>query len=149
MTIRFSKQKLVEAEEKKAKGGLTSGLLLRKRLKAGDTSKDDLVVTPLFAHSPAKCPASLTSSLEVITFAKEETKKKKVASKPFLPTFWDDVNATVLKAHEALSMDDLNPLMVKLSSEVMSSHIQKFMQVYFDNVGYHFWSRIFFPFTLF
>ena len=46
-------------------------------------------------------------------------------------------------------MDDLNPLMVKLSSEVMSSHIQKFMQVYFDNVGYHFWSRIFFPFTLF
>ena len=32
-------------------------------------------------------------------------------------------------------MDDLSPLMAKSSSEVMLSHIQKLVQVYFDNVG--------------
>jgi len=121
MTTRFSKQKLAEAQEKKAKGGLLS----RKCLKVGDVSKDDPVVTPPFAHSPAKHTASPNSSLEVIASAREETKKKKkVASKSLFPTFWDDVDAA-LKAHEALSMDDLSPLMVKSSSEVMSSHIQK------------------------
>ena len=45
--------------------------------------------------------------------------------KSFLPTCWDDANATALKAYEALSVDDLSPLMAKSSSEVMSSHIQK------------------------
>ena len=129
MTTKFSKQKLAEAQEKKAKGGLLS----RKCTKV--VSKDDPVVTPPFAHSPAKHTASPASSLEVIASTREETKKKKkVASKSLLPTFWDDVNAAALKAHEALSMDDLSPLMVKSSSEVMSSHIQKLVQVYFDNV---------------
>ena len=101
----FSKQKLVEAQEKKVRGGLVNGLLSRKHLKAGDASKDDPVVIPPSAHSLAKRPASPTSSLEVIASAEEETKKK--------------------KAHEVLSMDYINPLMVKLSSEVMSSYIQK------------------------
>lgn len=69
-------------------------------------------------------------SLEVITFFGEEVrKKKKVGGKSFLPTFWDDADTTTLKAHEALSMDDLNPLMVKSSSKVMSSHVQKLVQV--------------------
>ena len=45
--------------------------------------------------------------------------------KSFLPTFWDDAYMAALKAHEALSMDDLSLLMAKSSSEVMSSHIQK------------------------
>ena len=94
-------------------------------MKAGNASKDDPVVTPPSAHSPAKHPASPTSSLEVIASIKEETKKKKVAGKSSLLTFWDDVNTATLKAHEALSMDDLSPLMAKLSREVMSSHIQK------------------------
>ena len=35
MMTRFSKQKLVKAQEKKAKGGLNSGLLLRKCSKVG------------------------------------------------------------------------------------------------------------------
>ena len=124
MTTRFNKQKLAKARQKKARGGLISGLLLRKHLKVGDASKDDPMVTPPFNHSPAKHPASLTSSLKVIASTEEGTKKKKVASKPFLPTFCDDANAIALKAHEALSVDDLNPLMVKSSSEVMSSNIQ-------------------------
>ena len=103
-------------------------------MKVGDASKDDPVVTPPFAHSPTKRPASPTSSLEVIASVEEETKKKKVSSKPFLPTFWDYVDAAALKAHEVLSVDDLNPLMAKSSSEVIPSHIQKLVQVYFDDV---------------
>ena len=141
---------MAEAWEKKAKGGLVSGLLSRKRSKVGDFSKDDHVVTPPSAHSLAKHPASPTSSLEVITSAREETKKKKkVASKSFLPTFWDDIDAVALKAYEALSMDDLSPLMAKLSSEVMSSHIQKLVQVHFDNVDCFFFLVLLLPREIF
>ena len=57
-------------------------------MKAGNASKDDLVVTPPSVHSPAKRLASPTSSLEVIASTEEETKKKKkVAGKSFLLTF--------------------------------------------------------------
>ena len=135
MTTKFNKQKLVESQEKKARGGLISGLLSKQCSKMGDISKEDLVLTPSPAHSLAKHPASPTSSLEVIASTGEEARKKKKVGGNFLPTFWDDVGAIVLKAHEALSMDDLSPLMAKLSSEVMSSHIQKLVQVCVDNVG--------------
>ena len=64
--------------------------------------------------------------------------RRKFFSKPFPPTFWDDVDTVALKAHEALSVDDLNPLMVKSSSDVMSSHIQKLAQVCSDDVGFFF-----------
>ena len=57
-------------------------------MKAGNASKDDLVVNPPSVHSPAKRLASPTSSLEVIASTEEETKKKKkVAGKSFLLTF--------------------------------------------------------------
>ncbi|KAK9991329.1 hypothetical protein SO802_026314 [Lithocarpus litseifolius] len=104
MMTRFSKQKLAKAQEKKAKGGIVSGLLSKKRSKAGDVSKEDPVITLSPAHSLAKRPASPTLSLE------------------------EDANAAALKAHEALSVDDLSPLMAKSSSEVMLSHIQKLVQ---------------------
>ena len=69
-------------------------------------------------------------SLEKIAFGGEEiSKKKKVGGKSFLPTYWDDTDAAALKPHEALFVDDLSPLMAKSSSEVMSSHIQKLVQV--------------------
>ena len=122
MTTRFSKQKLVEAQEKKAKGGIVNGL---SKKKTGDVSKKDPVVTPPPTHSPAKHSTSPTSSLKVIASAgKEIRKKKKVDGKSFLPTFWDDADVAALKAHEVLSMDDLNTLMAKTSNEVMSSHIK-------------------------
>ena len=99
------------------------------------------MVTPPPAHSPAKRPSSPTSSLEVIAFAgKEVRKKKKVGGKSFLPTFWDDADAVALKSHEALSMNYLSPLMAKSSSEVMSSHIQKLVQVYVLGCLYFFFS---------
>ena len=128
MTTRFSKQKLVEAQEKKAKGGTVSGLLSKK--KACNISKKDLMTTLPPAHSLAKRPASLTSLLEMIASSGEEIrKKKKAGDKSFLPIFWDDADTTALKAHEAFSVDDLSPLMAKSSNEVMSSHIQKLVQV--------------------
>ena len=145
MTTRFSKQKLVEAQEKKAKGGLVSGLLSKKRSKKRDVSREDPMITPSLAHSPTKHPASPTSSLEVIfSTRKEVRKKKKVGGKSFLPTFLDGANTVALKAHEALSVDGLSPLMAKLSSEVMSSHIQKLVQVCAIGCLY-----FFFSFTLF
>ena len=145
MAIRFSKQKLAEAQEKKAKGGLISGLLSQKRSKTSDVSKEDLVITPSSAHSLAKRLASPISSLEVIASAGEEArKKKKVGGKSFLPTFWDDIDVAALKAHEVLSVDDLSPLMEKSSSKVMSSHIQKLGQVCVVGCIYLFFSLDFF-----
>ena len=127
-------------QEKKAKGGLVSGLLSKKCSKTGDASKENPVVTPR-AHLPTKRPASPTSSLEVIAYIREGArKKKKVGGKYFLPTFWVDANAAALKAHEALSMDYLSPLMAKSSSEVMSSHIQKLVQVCVVGCLYFFFS---------
>nr|POF20612.1 hypothetical protein CFP56_74644 [Quercus suber] len=127
MTTRFSQQKLVEAQEIKAKGSSASGLLSKK--KTGDASQKDSAVIPPLAHSPAKCPASPTSSLEVVASGEEEVrKKKKVGDRSFLPTFWDDADTTTLNAHEVLSVEDLSPLMAKSSNEVMSSHIQNLVQ---------------------
>ena len=82
--------------------------------KASDISKKDPMTTLPLAHSLAKRPTSPTSSLEMIASVGEEIrKKKKAGGKSFLPTFWDDADAAALKAHEALSVDDLSPLMVK------------------------------------
>nr|POE97646.1 hypothetical protein CFP56_48155 [Quercus suber] len=116
MTTRFSKQKLAEAQEKKAKGGIISGLL--------SNSKKDSVMTIPPTDSPAKHPASFTSSLEMIASGGEEIKKKKKASgKSFLPTFWGDVDTAALKAYEALSVDDLSPLMAKSSCKALGESL--------------------------
>ena len=45
MTASFSKAKLAKAKEKKAKGGLSGGFLLRKHQRENEPSKDDVVVT--------------------------------------------------------------------------------------------------------
>ena len=111
---------MAEAQEKKVKGGLVSGLYSKKRSKVRDVSKDDPVLTPPSAHSLAKRSASPTLFLEVIAFAREETKKKKkVGGKPFLPSFWDNADAAAPKAHEVLSVDNPNPLMAKSFGKVV------------------------------
>nr|POE94901.1 hypothetical protein CFP56_72319 [Quercus suber] len=66
MTTRFSKAKLDEAQKKKAKAGLTSGLQLRKHQRESEPPKDNAVVTSSVAKSQDHCPASPTSSLELI-----------------------------------------------------------------------------------
>ena len=45
MSTQFSKTKLTEAQEKKAKGGLSSGFLSRKHQRENEPSKDNVVVT--------------------------------------------------------------------------------------------------------
>ena len=87
MTTRFSKQKLAEVQEKKAKGGTISGLLSKK--KTGDVSKKDSVMSVPSAHSPVKRPTSPTSSLEMIAYGREERRlrrrKELVVNPSFLP----------------------------------------------------------------
>ena len=100
----------------------------------GNTPSEVPVVIPPSAHSPSKHPPSPTLSLEVMVSSKWGARGKSIC-KPFPLTFWDDADTAALKAHEVLSMDILNPLMSKLSSDVMSSHIHKLVQVCSDDVG--------------
>ena len=83
MTTRFSKQKLAEAQEKKAKGGIVNGLLSKKNM--GEVSKKDPVVTHLPVPSLAKCLAFPTLSLEVIASIGEEVGKKVGGNLFFIP----------------------------------------------------------------
>ena len=155
MTIKFSRQKLVEPQEKKAKSGIVGGLLSKKHQKIGDTPSDVPTVTPPCTYSPSKHPPFPTSSLEVLVSSKRGARGKSVC-KPFPPTFWDNADVAALKVHEALSVDDLNPLMSKSSGDVMSSHIQKLVQVCSIDVGCFFFFVLlllreifFFPYVCF
>lgn len=51
MITQFSKAKLAETLEKKAKGGLMGGLLTRKRQRDTETPKDDPMVNSLVSKS--------------------------------------------------------------------------------------------------
>lgn len=64
--------------------------------------------------------------MELIT---DDAPKLKVKDKASKGSFWDDTGVAVLKAHEAISVDDLTPLGVRLSHELMSSHVHKVMQL--------------------
>lgn len=44
-----------------------------------------------------------------------------------LDTFWDNVDAAVLKAHDAISVEDLKPLVTRTSQQLMSSHVHNAM----------------------
>ncbi|KAL0015183.1 hypothetical protein SO802_002252 [Lithocarpus litseifolius] len=128
MTTRFSKAKLAEIQEKKAKTSLAGSLLMRKRQRDAEPPKDDLMVTSPIATSVPQCPASPTSFLELIasTSGASKTKKKERASSS---SFKDDAGTAVLKAQEMISADDLFPLGVRSSHELMSSHVCKVMQI--------------------
>ena len=126
MTSRFSKVKLVEIQEKKAKGGLIGGLLTRKRQRDTKPPKDDPMVTSPGAKFVPQHPASLTSSLELIATIDNGSKAKGKDKAP-IGSFWDDAGVAVLKAHEAISIDDLSPLRLRPSQELMSSHVHKVM----------------------
>ena len=69
-----------------------------------------------------------TSSLEPIVFL-EGGSKAKAMSKVSIASFWEETGLATHKAHDANSVEDLEPLMGKPPSELMSSHIHKLMQV--------------------
>ncbi|KAL0015700.1 hypothetical protein SO802_002769 [Lithocarpus litseifolius] len=62
MTTKFSKPKMAEIQEKKAKAGLTDGLLMRKCQRDSEPPKDDPRVTLPVAKSTPQHPTSPTSS---------------------------------------------------------------------------------------
>lgn len=124
MTTRFSKAKLAKVQDKKAKGSLTGGLLMRKCQRDMETPKDDPMLTSLIAKSIPQCSTSPTSSLELIASI-DGGSKPKGKYKAFMSSFWDDVGVVVLKAHEAIFVDDLSPLGVRPSHELMSSYVHK------------------------
>ena len=120
---RFDKVKLTEIREKKAKVGSTSGLLRRKRQRDNESPNNDPMVTSPFAKVVPQRPSSPTSSLELIIDDAPKLKGKDKGS------FWDDAGAAMLKAHEVISVDDLTPMGVRPSHELMSSYMHKVMQV--------------------
>ena len=80
------------------------------------------------AKSTPQRPTSSTSSLELITPSDGRFKAKEKDKAPS-GSFWEDAGDVVLKAHEAISIEDLTPLGVRPSHKLMSSHIHKIMQV--------------------
>lgn len=104
------------------------GLLTRKHQRDIETPKDDPMVTLPITKSVRQHPTSPTFSLDLIASTNGGSKPKG-KDKAFLGSFWDDARATVLKAHEAISVDDLSPLGVKLSHGLMLSNVHKVMQV--------------------
>ena len=76
MMTRFNKAKLAEIKEKKAKGGLTGGLLTRKRQRETEIPKDDPMMTSPITKSIPQRPASPTSSLELIASTDDGSKAK-------------------------------------------------------------------------
>lgn len=66
------------------------------------------MVTLLVAKSKPQHPALPTSSLELITPSNGGSKPKG-KDKASTGSFQDDTRATVLKAHEAISVDNLRP----------------------------------------
>nr|POE46265.1 hypothetical protein CFP56_54128 [Quercus suber] len=65
---------------------------------------------------------------KLITSTSGASKAKK-KDKAFPSSSWDDAGAAMLKAHEVISVDDLSPLRVIPSHELMPSYVDKVMQV--------------------
>nr|POE75313.1 hypothetical protein CFP56_19034 [Quercus suber] len=102
-----------------------SGYLLRAE---NEPSKDDVVVTSSVAKFQDRRTTSPTSSLELIISLRGGSKAK-ATSKVLIASFWEDVGIATQKAHDTISVEDLEPLMGKPPSELMSSHVHKIMQV--------------------
>ena len=126
MATIFSKGKLAEIQEKKAKASLMGGLQTRKRQRDNEPLKDDPMVTSPVAKSQPQHLASPTSSVELITPSNGGSRAKG-KDKAQIGSFWEDAWAAILKAHEVISVDDLSPLGVRLSHELLSSQVHKIM----------------------
>ena len=101
----YSREKLVEIQEKKAKASLTGGLLTRKHQRDRKPLKDDPMVTSPVAKSQPQHPASNTSSLELTT-PSDGGSRAKGKDKGQTGSFWEDVGVAILKAHKTISADD-------------------------------------------
>lgn len=107
---------------------MTGGLLTRKHHNDMETPKDNPMLTSPIAKFVPQCPTSPTSPLKLIAFT-DGGSKPKGKDKALLGSFWDNARVVVLKADEAISVDDLSPLGVRSSHELMSSRVHKVIQV--------------------
>ena len=57
-------------------------------------------------------------------------------NKTVVGNFWDDADYGMARAYNAVSIEDLKPLMTKPLNKLMSSHVQKIMQVCFLPLSY-------------
>nr|POE61763.1 hypothetical protein CFP56_74900 [Quercus suber] len=128
MTTWFNMGELAEVQEKKAKTSPKGGLLTRKHQRHIRLTKDDPMVTSPVTTSVPHFPTLPTSSLELITPSNESSKANGRDKVP-VGSFWEDAGAAILKAHKAIFVDNLQPLGVNSSHELMSSHVHKVMQV--------------------
>ena len=85
-------------------------------------------MTSSMAKSQDRRLASPTSSLELIVSSGGGSKAK-ATSKVSISSFQEGIGTAAHKAHDAISLEDLEPLMGNPPSELMSSHIHKLMQV--------------------
>ena len=113
MATKFSKGKFVEVQEKKAKTGLKEGLLSKRHCKDDESSKGEDPVVTSNAQPTFQRPTSPTLSLELITPSNKGTKTR-AKEKLTLSTFWDEAYCVVAKVHDAISVEDLKPLMLRL-----------------------------------
>nr|POF05182.1 hypothetical protein CFP56_05782 [Quercus suber] len=74
MVTKFSKGKLAEVQEKKAKMRLKEVLLSKRHCKDDESSKGEDPVVTSNAQPTRQCPASPTLSLELITPSDKGTK---------------------------------------------------------------------------
>nr|POF00126.1 hypothetical protein CFP56_19088 [Quercus suber] len=81
---------------------------MRKHQKDSKPPKEDPMVTSPVAKSKPQHLVFPTSSLEFITPSNGGSKPKG-KDKASTSSFWDDTRAAVLKAHEAISIDNLRP----------------------------------------
>ena len=79
---------------------------MRKHQRDSEPTKDDpMVASPVTTFVPHR-PALPTSSLKLIT-PSNGSSKANGRDKISVDSFWEDAGATILKAHEALSIDNL------------------------------------------
>nr|POF22558.1 hypothetical protein CFP56_40555 [Quercus suber] len=134
MTTRFSNAKLTEAQEEKAKAGLTSGLLLRKRQRENEPSKEETVMTSSMATPQDRRLALPTSSLELIVFPGGGSKAKTI-SKISIASFWEDAGIAAISKQidEALKKVEKAGLEAVEKFKALDEFLDKFCDYYVDD----------------
>lgn len=86
------------------------------------TPKDDLVVTSFVTKSRDQRLALPTSSSKLIVYP-DGSSKAKATGRALIASFWEDVGIAVQKAHDVISVEDVEPLKGKPPFKLMLSHV--------------------------
>nr|POF22002.1 hypothetical protein CFP56_35543 [Quercus suber] len=86
------------------------------------TPKDDLVVTSFVTKSRDQRLALPTSSSKLIVYP-DGSSKAKATGRALIASFWEDAGIAVQKAHDVISVEDVEPLKGKPPFKLMLSHL--------------------------